>query len=140
MCVLDSGKSWEDHLPYVEFSYNNSFQSSIGMAPFEALYGCPCRSPMCWGEIGDAPMLGPEEVKEMVEKVHLIRERMKAAQSHEKSYGNQRRRPLEFSVGDYVFLKVSPMRGVVRFGKKGKLSPRFCRSFLYFGESWEFGL
>ena len=79
MCVLDSGKSWEDHLPYVEFSYNNSYQSIIGMAPFEALYGRPCRSPMCWGEVGDSPMLGPEEVKEMAEKVHLIRDRMKAA-------------------------------------------------------------
>ena len=81
------------------------------------------------GEIGDAPMLGPEEVKEMVEKVHLIRERMKAAQSRQKSYADQRRRPLEFSVGDYFFLKVSPMRGVVRFGKKGKLSPRFVGPF-----------
>ena len=95
-CVLDSGKSWEDHMPYVEFTYNNSFQASIGMAPFEALYGRPCRSPMCWGEVGDAPMLGPEEVKEMVDKVHLIRERMKTAQSRQKSYADRRRRPLEF--------------------------------------------
>ena len=99
------------------------------MDPFEALYGRPCRSPMFWGEIGDAPMLGPEEVKEMVEKVHLIRERMKAGQSRQKSYADQRRRPLEFSVGDYVFLKVSPMKGVVRFGKKGNLSPRFVGPF-----------
>ena len=88
--------SWEDHLPYVEFSYNNSYQASIGMALFEALYGRPCRSPMCWGEVGDAPMLGLEEVKEMAEKVHLIRDRMKAAQSRQKSYVDQRRRPLEF--------------------------------------------
>ena len=87
------------------------------------------RSPMCWGEVGDAPMLGPEEVREMTEKVHLIRERMKTAQSRQKSYADQRRRPLEFEVGDMVFLKVSPMRGVVRFGKKGKLSPRFVGPF-----------
>ena len=99
------------------------------MAPFEALYGRPCRSPMCWGEVGDAPMLGPKEVKEMAEKVHLIRERMKTAQSRQKSYADHRRRPLEFAVGDLVFLKVSPMRGVVRFGKKGKLAPRYVGPF-----------
>ena len=87
-CVLDSGKNWEDHLPFVEFSYNNSLQASIRMAPFEALYGRPCRSPMCWGEVGDAPMLGTEEVKEMVEKVHLIQERMRTAQPRQKSYAD----------------------------------------------------
>ena len=108
-CVLYSGKNWEDHLPYMEFSYNNNFQASISMAPFEALYGRPYRSPICWGEVGDAPMLGPEEVKDMVDKVHLIRERMKTAQSRQKSYADRRRRPLEFLVGDLVFLKVLPM-------------------------------
>ena len=117
----------------MEFAYNSSFQASIGMAPFEALYGRPCRSPMCWGEVGDVPMLGPVEVKEMADKVHLIWERMKTAQSRQKSYADRRRRPLEFSVGDLVFLKVSPMRGVVRFGKKGKLALRYVGLFPVIG-------
>ena len=80
-CVLDLGGSWEEHLPLVEFASNNSYHSSIGMAPFEALYGRPCRSPACWMVVGDAPLLGPELVRETTEKVNIIRERIKTAQS-----------------------------------------------------------
>ena len=127
--ILDFGGSWEDHIPLIEFAYNNSYQSSIEMAPYEALYGRPCRSPLCWAEVGEAPLLGPELVRETTEKVSLIRQRLFTAQSRQKSYADQRRRPLTFEVGDHVFLKVMPRRGLMRFGKKGKLSPRFIGPF-----------
>ena len=128
-CILDFGGSWEDYLHLVEFSYNNSYQASIGMAPFEALYGRPCKSPACWIEKGNKVLLGPDMIREASEKIDLIRKRMKTAQSRQKSYADRRRRDLEFNVGDSVFLKVSPMRGVIRFGKTGKLSPRFIGPF-----------
>ncbi|GJZ38787.1 putative reverse transcriptase domain-containing protein [Tanacetum coccineum] len=92
-------RSWDVHLPLVEFSYNNSYHSSVRCAPFEALYGRKCRSPIMWAKV------------------------------EEKSYADKRRKPLELSVGDYVLLKVSSWKGVVRFGKKGKLAPRFVRPF-----------
>ncbi|RVW37560.1 hypothetical protein CK203_073903 [Vitis vinifera] len=103
----------------VEFAYNNSFQASIGMTPFEALYGRRCRSPVCWDDVGEKKLLGPELVQLTVEKVSLIKERLKAAQSRQKSYADNRRRDLEFEVGDHVFLKVSPMKSIMRFGRKG---------------------
>ncbi|GJZ90810.1 putative reverse transcriptase domain-containing protein [Tanacetum coccineum] len=98
-CVLDFGGSWDVHLLLVEFSYNNSYHSSVRCAPFEALYGRKCRSPIMWVEIEEGQLIGPK------------------------------RKPLEFSVGDYVLLKVSSWKGVVRFGKKGKLAPRFVGPF-----------
>ena len=105
-CVFDFKGSRERHLPLVEFAYNNSFQSSIGMAPFEVLYGRLCRSPVCWAEVGDAPLLGPEFVWETTEKVTLIRKRLVTAQSRQKSYADRRKRPLSFEVRDHVFLKI----------------------------------
>lgn len=129
-CVIDFQGTWENHLPLIEFAYNNSYQASIGMAPFEALYGRPCRSPMCWAEVGDRELLGPELIRETTEKISVIKERLRTAQSRQKSYADQHRRNLEFEVGDQVLLKVSPIRGVMRFGrKKGKLSPRFVGPF-----------
>ena len=128
-CVLDFQGSWVEHLPLIEFAYNNSFQSSIGMAPYEALYGRPCRSPMCWTESGEATLIGPELVQETTKKIRVIRDRLLAAQSRQKSYADHRRRPLEFQVGDHVFLRVSPRKGVFRFGKKGKLAPRYIGPF-----------
>ncbi|GKD58064.1 putative reverse transcriptase domain-containing protein [Tanacetum coccineum] len=104
VCVLDFGGSWDVHLLLIEFSYNNSYHSSVRCAPFEALYGRKCRSPIMWAEIKD---------------------RLKAARDSRKSYADKRRKPLEFSIGDYVLLKLSPWKGVVRFGKKWKLAPRF---------------
>ena len=80
-CVMDFEGSWEKHLSLVEFSYNNSFQASIGMAPYEALYGRPCRSPLCWTEVGEAAILGPDLVQETTEKVKLIRQRLLTAQN-----------------------------------------------------------
>ncbi|GJW54027.1 putative reverse transcriptase domain-containing protein [Tanacetum coccineum] len=105
-CVIDFGKGWEKHLPLVEFSYNNSYHASIKAAPFEALYGRKCRSPICWAEVGDVQLTGPEIIHETTEKI-----------------------PLEFQVGDRVMLKVSPHKGVIRFGKRGKLNPRYIGPF-----------
>ncbi|EOY03078.1 Retrotransposon protein, putative [Theobroma cacao] len=128
-CVIDLGVRWEQYLPLVEFAYNNSFQTSIQMAPFEALYGRRCRSPIGWLEVGERKLLGPKLVQDATEKIHMIRQRMLTAQSRQKSYVDNRRRDLEFQVGDHVFLKVSPTKGVMRFGKKGKLSPRYIGPF-----------
>lgn len=95
------------------------------MAPFEALYGKRCRSPVGWFEIGEADLIGPDLVHQAMEKVKIIKERMKTAQSRQKSYSDVRRMDLEFKENDWIFLKVSPMKGVMRFGKKGKLGPRY---------------
>ena len=128
-CVLDFGGSWDVHLPLVEFSYNNSYHSSIRCAPFEALYGRNSRSPVLWAEVGEGQLIGPEIVLETTEKISQIKERLKTARDCQKSYADKRRKPLEFSVGDHVMLKVSPWKCVVRFGKKGKLAPRFVGPF-----------
>lgn len=129
-CVIDFRDGWESKLPLLEFAYNNSFQVSIGMAPYEALYGRKCRTPVLWEEVGEQLILGPEILTRTVGIVAKIRERLETAQSRQKSYADQRRRDLEFGEGDHVFLKVSPMKGVVRFGKKGKLSPRYIGPFM----------
>ncbi|KAL5559638.1 hypothetical protein UlMin_035849 [Ulmus minor] len=105
------------------------FQATIGMAPFKALYRRRCRSPAHWFETGEKLIAAPDFVESTTEAVKMIRERMKTAQSRQKSYADKRRRPLEFLVGDSVFLKVAPMKGVMRFGKKGKLSPRYIGPF-----------
>ncbi|GJQ97433.1 putative reverse transcriptase domain-containing protein [Tanacetum coccineum] len=94
-CVIDFGKGWVKHLPLAEFSYNNSYHASIKAAPYEALYGRKCRSPVCWAE----------------------------------GYADRKQKSTEFEVGDRVMLKVSPWKGVVRFGKRGKLNPRYVRPF-----------
>ncbi|GJX43741.1 putative reverse transcriptase domain-containing protein [Tanacetum coccineum] len=122
-CVIDFGSGWDKHLPLAEFSYNNSYHASIKAAPFEALYGRKCRSPVCWSEVGDAQLTGPEMIRETTEMIVQIKNRLLAARSRQKSYADVRRKPLEFEVGDKVMLKVSPWKGVVRFGKHGKLSP-----------------
>ena len=113
----------------MEFAYNNSYHASIQMAPYKALYGRPCRSPLCWTEVGEISITGPDLIRDTSEKVSLIRQHLLTAQSWQKSYANVQYRPLEFEVGDHVFLKVMPKRGVVRFGKRGKLSPRFIGPF-----------
>nr|GEU86012.1 putative reverse transcriptase domain-containing protein [Tanacetum cinerariifolium] len=100
-CAIDFGKGWVNHLPLFEFSYNNSYHASIKAAPFEALYGRKCRSPICWTKVGEA----------------------------QKSYADLKRKPMEFQVKDKVMLKISPWKGVIRFGKRGKLNPRYVRPF-----------
>ncbi|GKA53171.1 putative reverse transcriptase domain-containing protein [Tanacetum coccineum] len=128
-CVIDFGNGWVKHLPLVEFSYNNSYHASIKAAPFEALYGRKCRSPVCWAEVGQVQLTGPEIVQETTEKVIQIKQRMQAARDRQKSYADLKRKPMEFQVGDRVMLKVSPWKGVVRFGKRGKLNPRVHNTF-----------
>ncbi|KAD5960562.1 hypothetical protein E3N88_12034 [Mikania micrantha] len=128
-CVIDFGSSWETHLPLAEFSYNNNYHTSIQAAPFEALYGRKCRSPIYWAEVGDSQLTIPELVHEMTEKIVQICKRMAAARDRQKSYADKRRKPLEFQVGDRVLLKVSPWKGVIRFGKRGKLNPRYIGPF-----------
>ncbi|GJX69143.1 reverse transcriptase domain-containing protein [Tanacetum coccineum] len=128
-CVVDFGGSWDVHLPLVKFSYNNSYHSSIRCVLFEALYGRKCRSPVLWAEIRESRLIGPELVQETTDKVVMIKEKLKAARDHQKSYADNRRKPLEFKVGDRVLLKVLPWKGMIRFGKKGKLAPRYVGPF-----------
>ncbi|GJS22741.1 putative reverse transcriptase domain-containing protein [Tanacetum coccineum] len=128
-CVIDFGKGWVKHLPLAKFSYNNSYHASKKAAPYEALYGRKCRSPVCWAEVGEAQLTGLELIQETTEKIVLIKQRMQAAQDRQKSYADRKRKPMEFEVGDRVMLKVSPWKGVVRFGKRGKLNPRYVRPF-----------
>ncbi|GJU38175.1 putative reverse transcriptase domain-containing protein, partial [Tanacetum coccineum] len=128
-CVIDFGKGWVKHFPLTEFSYNNSYHASIKAAPYEALYGRKCRSPVCWAEVGEAQLTGPKLIQETTEKIFLIKQRMQAAQDPQKSYADWKRKPMEFEVGDRVMLKVSPWKGVVRFGKRGKLNPRYVGPF-----------
>jgi hypothetical protein len=124
-CVISFPEKWDKCLKLAEFSYNNSYHESIRMAPFEALYGRRCRTPLNWVEVGDRGYFGPDFVKKAREQVSIIREHLKAAQNRQKNYADKRRRPMQFAVGDHVYLKVSPMRGVHRFGIGGKLAPRY---------------
>ena len=102
----------------MEFAHNNSCHSSLGVAPYEALYGRKCRSTLRWYEVGERQMLGPDLVEDATQKIITIRERLLTAQSKQKSYVDHRRRDLEFHVGDMVFLKGSPWKGVIRVGNK----------------------
>jgi hypothetical protein len=111
------------------FSYNNSYQESIKMLPFEALYGRPCRTPLSWSKSSERVIFGPDIVKEAKEKVKQIQANILTAQSRQKSYTDKRRRPLEFEVCDQVYLQVSPTKGVRHFGIKGKLAPRYIDSY-----------
>nr|CAB3504903.1 unnamed protein product [Digitaria exilis] len=124
-CVIHYGKNWENYLSLAEFSYNNSYQASLKMAPFEALYGRRCRTPLCWSQAGERYTYGPDLVKEAEEKVRIIRENLETAQSRQKSYSDRRRKSLQFEAGDHVYLKVSLTKGVQRFGLKGKLASRY---------------
>ncbi|GJU72633.1 putative reverse transcriptase domain-containing protein [Tanacetum coccineum] len=128
-CVLDFRGSWDVHLLLVEFSYNNSYHSSVRCAPFEALYGRKCHSPIMQAKVGEGQLIGPELVQGTTEKISQIKDRLKVTRDRQKSYADRGRKPLEFCVGDYVLLKVSLWKGVVRFGKKGKLAHRFVGPF-----------
>ncbi|GJX54160.1 putative reverse transcriptase domain-containing protein [Tanacetum coccineum] len=128
-CVIDFGKGWERHLPLVEFSYNNSYHASIKASPFEALYVQKCRSPVCWAKVRDVQLTGPEIIHETTEKIVQIRQLLQPTRDRQRNYANVRRKPLEFQVGDRVMLKVSPQKGVIRFGKRGKLNPLYIGPF-----------
>ena len=123
--MIDYEGSWDRHIPLVKFVYNNSFQSSIGMTPYEALYGRKCRTPLCWKELSEKKVIGFDFIQETEEKVKMIRERLKVVADRQKSYADLKRKDIQYEIGEKVFLKVSPWKKVMRFGKKGKLSPRF---------------
>jgi hypothetical protein len=124
-CVIHYGKDWDKCLSLAEFSYNNSYQSSLKMAPFVALYGRRCRTPLNWSQAEEREIFGPNLVLELEEKVRIIKRNLEAVQTRQKSYHDKRRKPLQFEVGDHVYLKVSPTKGVQRFGSKGNLAPRY---------------
>ena len=124
-CVLEDSGTWDRCLPLIEFTYNNSFHSSIGMAPFEALYGRKCRTPLCWFEAGENLVLGLDMIQQTIEKIQMIRDKLRTTQSRQKTYADKKRRPLEFQEGDDIFLKVIPTNGIGRVMKSKKLTPRF---------------
>ncbi|GKF67860.1 hypothetical protein Tco_0197539, partial [Tanacetum coccineum] len=120
-CVIDFGNGWIKHLP--------SYHASIKAAPFKALYSRKCCSPICWAEVGEAQLTGLDLIQETTEKIIQIKQRMQAAHDRQKSYAALKRKPMEFQVGDKVMLKVSPWKGVMHFGKRGKLNPRYVGPF-----------
>ena len=127
MGVFDFGGSRGIHLSLAEFSYINNYHSSIKNVPFEVLYGRKCRLPVLWAEVGTSQLIGPELVQGTTDMVFQIKERLKAVRDCQKSYVDNRRKSLEFGVGDFVMLKEFSWEGVVLFGKKGKLAPRYVR-------------
>jgi len=124
-CILDHLGAWDEVLPLIEFTYNNSFHASIGMAPYEALYGRKCRTSLCWYQDGEVVLVGPELLEQTTEKVRLVRNKMQASQSRQKAYADRRRRRLEFEAGDHVFLRVTRTTSVGRALRSRKLSPKF---------------
>jgi hypothetical protein len=122
-CALKDKLGGYKRLPYAEFSYNNSYQASLKMSPIQALYGRNCRTPLHWDQPSERQLFGLDILLEAEENIRMVRENLKAAQSRQRSYADTRRRELSFEVGDYVYLKVSPIRGTKRFGVKGKLAP-----------------
>jgi transposase InsO family protein len=124
-CTLQVKFGWDKRLPYAEFSYNNSYQASLKMSPFQVLYGRSCRTQLQWDQPGEKQVFGSDILLEAEENIKMVRENLKIAQSRQRSYVDTRRRELSFKVGDFVYLKVSPIRGVRRFRVKGKLAPRY---------------
>jgi hypothetical protein len=127
--VLEHQGCWDQNLPSVKFSYNNSYQEILKMAPFEVLYGRRCRTPLNWIESGEKVIFGPDLVEEAEATVRRIQDNLKVVKSRQETYANKRRRPLEFEVGNHVYMRVSPMKVVKRFGVKGKLAPRYIEPF-----------
>jgi ribosomal protein S6 len=128
-CVMEYQGSWDRNLPWAEFFYNNSYQESMKMAQFEVLYGRRCRTPLNWIEPREKVIFRPDIIEEAEMIVRRVQENLKATKSRQETYANKRRRPLAFEVGDHVYLRVSPMKGVKRFGVKGKLAPRYIGPF-----------
>jgi hypothetical protein len=128
-CVLEHQGSCDQNLPWAELSYNNSYQESLKMAPFEVLYGRRCCTPLNWIEHREKVIFGPDLVEEAEATVHRIQDNLRAVKSRQETYANKRRRHLEFEVSDHVYLRVSPMKDVKGFEIKGKLAPRYIRPF-----------
>jgi hypothetical protein len=128
-CALKYGKSWDKSLPYAEFSYNNSYQASIEMAPYEAPYGVQCQTPLFWSQTEESQVFRPEVLKDAEKQVQMVHKSLKVAQSQQKSYADKRTRDLSSEIRNFIYLKVSPMRGTHRFRVKGKLAPRYVGPF-----------
>jgi hypothetical protein len=128
-CALQYGRSWDKSLPYAKFSYNNVYQESPKMAPFEMSYGWRCQTPLFWNEMGERRVFKPDILEEAEKQVRTVRQNLCVAQSRQKRYTNHRRRELSFEVGDFVYLKVSPVRGLHHVKVWGKLTPRFIGPF-----------
>jgi hypothetical protein len=139
-CVIHFDKTWDKCLALAEFACNNSYQASLKMAPFEALYGRRCRTPLNWSQAGERTLFGPKLVQEAEEKVGVIRENLRAAQMRQKSYHDKAKAPREFEVGNYVYLKVSPTKGVQRVGAKGAILAlmKSPRSLVWFPTVFDF--
>jgi hypothetical protein len=128
-CVIENWGSWDKRLPWVEFSCKNSYQESLKMAPFEALYGRRCRTPLKWIQLREKAIFGPNLITEAEVIFHRFQDNLKATKPCQESYANKRHRPLEFEVGDHIYLRVSLMKGVKRFEMKGKLPPHYIGPF-----------
>ncbi|WVZ84298.1 hypothetical protein U9M48_031346 [Paspalum notatum var. saurae] len=128
-CATQYDTSWDKCLPYAEFSYNNNYQASLKKSPFEALYGKRCRTPLFWNQTGEKQVFGPDIIQDAEQQLRIVQENLRVAQSRQRSYADVRRRDLSFKMDDHVYLKVSPMRGIRRFNKKGKLAPRYIGPF-----------
>jgi hypothetical protein len=129
MYVMDQQKRWEKFLPLVEFAYNNSYQSTIKMAPFEFLYGRPCQTPLSWDRLEDRVLVGPEAIQEMEEQMQIKIQRIKEAQVRQKSYVDAHRVDRSYEIDDRVFLRDKPLKSSIKFEKGAKLSPRFMGPF-----------
>lgn len=128
-CAVDFEGSQKQYLPFVEFSYNNSYYSNIKMTPYEALYGRKCRTPLYRTKSSEGKTIGQDLVRQIKEKVRLIKERLKTASDRKKSQIDLKKRDIEYDIGDKVFPKVSPWKKILRFGKKGKLNSQFIGPF-----------
>ncbi|WVZ97758.1 hypothetical protein U9M48_043271, partial [Paspalum notatum var. saurae] len=128
-CAIQYETSWDKSLSYAEFSYTNSYQASLKKSPFEALYGRRCKTPLFWNQTGEKQVFGPDLIKDAEQQIKMVCENLRVAQSRQKSYVDVRHRDLTFKVDDFMYLKVSPMRGIRRFNMKGKLAPRYIGPF-----------
>jgi hypothetical protein len=128
-CVIEHQGSWDKSLQWVEFSFINSYQESLKMALFKVLYRRRCHTSLNWIEHGEKVIFGHDFIEEAEVAVSRIQDNLKSVKSRQESYANKRHQPLEFELGDHVCLRFSPMKGVKRFGMKGKLAPRYIRPF-----------
>ena len=124
-CVIEYGGCWDAYLPLVEFAYKTTYHATIDMAPYEMLYGRRCRTPTCWLDLGGKQYASSKLVQHTEDKMNITRERLRVAREHQKKYPYSKHRPKTFEVGEKLMLKVSPWKGIIQFGKRGKLGPRY---------------
>jgi hypothetical protein len=129
-CVQTYASDWEKSLSYAEFSYNNNYQASLQMTPFEALYGRKCWTPLMWSEVGERTFFGSASIVEGEENVAKVKEHLKIAQSRQKSYADLERKDVSFEVGDYIHLRVFPLRGTKRLYMDSKLTHRYIGPYM----------